>query len=113
MIPYPAPRPPGGRTTQRHGIGASCRATGTEGDESGERNEGENGCVREVGTINQFEESMMRWIVIVIAALFLLPVAWWLLKIVFGLATGLIQIALAVAFVIFLVGLIRRMMLVR
>lgn len=55
----------------------------------------------------------MRWIVIVIAALFLLPVALWLLKFVFGLATSLIQIALVVAFVIFLVGLIRRMLLVR
>jgi hypothetical protein len=56
---------------------------------------------------------MMRWILMVIGALVLLPVAWWLLKIVFGLATSLIQIALVLAFVIFLVGLIRRLMLVR
>ena len=55
----------------------------------------------------------MRWILLVIAALILLPLAWGLLKFVFGLATGLIQIALVLAFVVFVVGLIRRLMLVR
>ena len=55
----------------------------------------------------------MRWILMVIAALILLPLAWGLLKFAFGMAVSLVQLALVLAVVIFLIGLVRRLMLVR
>jgi hypothetical protein len=55
----------------------------------------------------------MRWILIVIAALILLPLAWGLLKFALGMAASVLQIALVLAVVVFLIGLVRRLMLVR
>lgn len=55
----------------------------------------------------------MRWILILIAALILLPLAWKLLAFATGVAFGLIHLAVMLAIVIFVVGLIRRLMLIR
>jgi hypothetical protein len=55
----------------------------------------------------------MRWILILIAALILLPIAWKLLAFAAGAAFTLIHLAVLLAIVIFLVGLIRRLMLIR
>jgi hypothetical protein len=55
----------------------------------------------------------MRWIVVVVAALILLPLAWKLLLFATGAAFTLIHLAVLLAIVIFLVGLIRRLMLIR
>jgi hypothetical protein len=55
----------------------------------------------------------MRWIWILIAALVLLPLAWKLLNFAFGLAFGLLHLAVLLAVVIFLVGLVRRLLLLR
>jgi hypothetical protein len=55
----------------------------------------------------------MRWLLLLIAALVLLPLVWKLLTFVTGIAFGLVQLAVLLAVVIFLIGLIRRLMLVR
>ena len=55
----------------------------------------------------------MRWILMLIAALILLPLAWKLLVFATGAAFTLIHLAIMLAIVIFLVGLIRRLMLIR
>ena len=55
----------------------------------------------------------MRWILIAIAALILLPLLWGLLKFALGMAVSLVQIALVLAAVVFLVGLVRRLMIAR
>ena len=52
----------------------------------------------------------MRWILILIGALILLPLMW---KLLVGAAFTLIHLAIMLAIVIFLVGLIRRLMLIR
>ena len=59
------------------------------------------------------EETMMRWILLLIAALVLLPLAWKLLAFATGVAFGLIHFVVLLAIVIFLVGLVRRMLLIR
>jgi len=56
---------------------------------------------------------MMRWILLLIAALVLLPLAWKLLAFATGVAFGLIHFVVLLAIVIFLVGLVRRMLLIR
>jgi hypothetical protein len=55
----------------------------------------------------------MRWILLLIAALVLLPVAWKLLGFITGVAFGLIHLAVMLAIVIFLVGLVRRLLILR
>jgi hypothetical protein len=55
----------------------------------------------------------MRWILLVIAALVLLPLAWKLLVFATGVAFGLIHLAVMLAIVIFLVGLVRRLLILR
>ncbi len=55
----------------------------------------------------------MRWILIVIAALVLLPIAWKLLLLATGMALGLVHLAVILAVVIFLVGLVRRLLILR
>jgi hypothetical protein len=59
------------------------------------------------------KETMMRWILLLIAALVLLPFVWHLLALVTGVAFGLIHLAVLLLVVIFLVGLVRRLMLIR
>jgi hypothetical protein len=59
------------------------------------------------------EEIVMRWIWILIAAVVLLPLVWKLLSFALGFAFGLLHLAILLAVVIFLVGLIRRLMLLR
>src|SRR5206468_2693205 len=58
------------------------------------------------------KEYEMRWIVALIVALILLPLAFRLLAFATHMAFGLIHLAVILAIVIFLVGLIRRMMLI-
>jgi hypothetical protein len=55
----------------------------------------------------------MRWVLIIIGAIILLPILWSLLKFAAGLAVGVVQFAVVLAVIIFLVGLIRRLLLVR
>ena len=55
----------------------------------------------------------MRWLLVLIAALILLPLVWKLLVFATGAAFTLIHLAIMLAIVIFLVGLIRRLMLIR
>jgi hypothetical protein len=55
----------------------------------------------------------MRWVFLIIAALILLPLAWKLLAFATGLALTLLQLAAFLLVVIFLVGLVRRMLLLR
>jgi hypothetical protein len=55
----------------------------------------------------------MRWILLIIAALILLPLAWKLMVFTTGLVFGLLHVAVLLAIVIFFVGLIRRMLLLR
>ena len=55
----------------------------------------------------------MRWVLIVIGALVLLPLVFSLLKFATSLAMGILHIAVILAVVIFLVGLIRRMLVPR
>jgi hypothetical protein len=52
----------------------------------------------------------MRWVLIVIGALILLPIVFSLLKFAASLALGLVHVAILLAVLIFLVGLIRRML---
>jgi membrane protein required for beta-lactamase induction len=59
------------------------------------------------------KEKKMRWILILIGALILLPVAWKLLTFATGLAFGLVHLAIMLAVVIFLVGLVRRLLILR
>jgi hypothetical protein len=63
------------------------------------------------------EEIPMRWVLIVIAAIVLLPIVWKLLIFATGLAIGLLQLAITLAVVaavaIFIVGLVRRMLVMR
>jgi hypothetical protein len=56
---------------------------------------------------------MMRWILLVIAALVLLPIAWHLLTFAAGMAISLVQLAIVLAVVVFLVGLVRRLLVLR
>jgi len=56
---------------------------------------------------------MMRWILLLIAALVLLPLAFKLLAFATGLALHVIQFVVLLAIVIFLVGVVRRLMLIR
>jgi hypothetical protein len=57
------------------------------------------------------------WIWIALAAIFVVPIVWNLLKIVLGLTIGLLQFAIPLAIiaavVIFIVGLVRRMLVMR
>jgi hypothetical protein len=55
----------------------------------------------------------MRWILLIIAALILLPLAWKLIVFGTGVMFGLLHLAVLLAIVIFFVGLIRRMLLLR
>jgi hypothetical protein len=55
----------------------------------------------------------MRWLLLLIAAIILLPVAFSLLKLATGLALTVLQFAVVAAIVIFLVGLVRRLLLLR
>jgi hypothetical protein len=55
----------------------------------------------------------MRWILLFIAALILLPLAFRLLALVTGVAFTIVHLAIWLAIVVFLVGLIRRLMLIR
>jgi hypothetical protein len=59
------------------------------------------------------KEKTMRWIFLIIAALILLPLAWKLLTFATGLALTLLQLAAFLLVVVFLVGLVRRMLLLR
>jgi hypothetical protein len=59
------------------------------------------------------KEMTMRWILLLIAALVLLPLAWKLLAFATGVAFGLIHLVVLLAVVIFLIGLVRRLMLIR
>jgi hypothetical protein len=52
----------------------------------------------------------MRWILIVIGALILLPILWSLVKLALGLAFGIVHVAIILAVILFIVGLIRRML---
>jgi hypothetical protein len=55
----------------------------------------------------------MRFLFMLVAALVLLTLAWKLLGFITGLAFGLVHVAVLLAVVIFLVGLVRRLMLLR
>jgi hypothetical protein len=55
----------------------------------------------------------MRWLLIGIAALILLPIVWSLVKFATSLALGLVHVAIILVVLIFLVGLIRRMLVPR
>lgn len=55
----------------------------------------------------------MRWILLLIAALVLLPFVWHLLALITGVAFGLLHVALLLVVVIFVVGLVRRLLLIR
>jgi hypothetical protein len=59
------------------------------------------------------KETMMRWILLFVAVLVLLPFIWHLLALITGVAFGLIHFVVLLAIVIFLVGLVRRLMLIR
>jgi len=59
------------------------------------------------------KERTMRWVFLIIAALILLPLAWKLLAFATGLALTLLQLAAFLLVVVFLVGLVRRMLLLR
>ena len=59
------------------------------------------------------KETTMRLILLLIGALILLPLAWRLVMFATGVAFGLIHLAVMLVIVIFLVGLVRRLMLIR
>lgn len=52
----------------------------------------------------------MRWILLLAAVLVLIPIAFKLIAFLTGVAFGLIHLAILLAVVIFLVGLLRRLM---
>jgi hypothetical protein len=64
-------------------------------------------------TLNTRKRYAMRWLLIGIAALILLPIVWSLFKFATSLALGLVHVALILAVLIFVVGLIRRMLVSR
>lgn len=53
----------------------------------------------------------MRWILVAVLALVLLPIAWKLLLFATGVAFGVLHLVVLLAIVIFLVGLVRRLLL--
>ena len=55
----------------------------------------------------------MRLLLLLIGALILLPLAWRLVMFATGVAFSLIHLAVMLVIVIFLVGLVRRLMLIR
>jgi hypothetical protein len=56
------------------------------------------------------KERKMRWIVLVVALLVLIPLVFKLIAFLTGVAFGLIHLAILLAVVIFLVGLVRQLM---
>lgn len=59
------------------------------------------------------KEITMRWILALIAGLVLLSLAWKLLLFTTGIAYGMLHLVVVLAIVIFLIGLVRRLMLIR
>ncbi len=55
----------------------------------------------------------MRWILLLIAAVILLPLVWKLLSFATSLAFGVVYFVTMLALVIFLVGLVRRLLVPR
>jgi hypothetical protein len=56
---------------------------------------------------------MLRVILLVVAALVLLPILFKLIAFATGVAFGLLQVVILLAIVIFVVGLVRRLLLMR
>jgi hypothetical protein len=63
--------------------------------------------------VREGEIRMLRWVLVGIAAIIVLPWLFKLLGIVLSLAFSVLYIALIVAAIIFVVGLVRRMLVAR